>query len=881
MLELTTPFRRTEDSAPLLGRDGGTLALKVCGGSHRGRVIQIRAAKCTVGSAAGCTLRLRATGVRPLHCWILRGPSGTVVRRCASGTLLNGLAYEDAPLRRGDRLRIGMVELEVVDCPQRPAEPFPPTEALRPPADDFFLHESKLRELELSLTAANDEIARLEADAQQAWQTSITAAERAEQLRVALEQANVEAGEMRGELEAAQAALASERLQRQQDPQLADLQQQLDETGRQLAASTELQARTAREQAEQAARFAGEREALDRELAQLRRDLDQARDQAGQQSAQMTITMDQVRAETQAQQAQGLQDRCAALEAELQQARDQLATACQARDAASQWETRYQEADKQVELWQAESHGRQSRIEELEQQLAVEQAREAQVEHWQAQAQRQQSEIEELRQQLAAEQARQAQVDAAALQQLENQRRELNEQSAALSADGEQFHAAQRRLTEFEAELRREREALEAERSRQLAELDAQAAQIHQRVSGLEVQAQEFIARQAIQDQSREDLAQRLAACETREQQLTASEAELARRQEEISAGQAELQLERERLQLWVDELQAQADEVERKQAELEAAAARAAAVPPDGGEAAAGSDSQDLKGMDSVLSRLVQSGRWRDANGQIAETPDGGLVEPVGQTIVSDYVGDLAHSPVASQPAIEDAYTAPPAEEEPMPPPSRPAFRDDPVESPDEESIEKYMERLMQRVRGDSTSAPRPAVMPVLQKQLEEPPAAGPAENLPAEQDPVKPEEYLPRSPAPEQSANLAAMRELANTAARTAIEKHHQKSGNKQVAFKLLGAGVLLLGSALLAYWAWQMSSVTAAVGAAIGLLTGTLWALRGFIRFLNAIKLSRPQPAPADASPTADDAVPMAPAETPLAAELASDAEPQTNG
>ena len=421
MLDLTTPTRRTEDSEPLLGPAGGTLALKVCGGSHRGRVIQIRAPKCTIGSAAGCTLRLRATGVRPLHCWILRGQAGTVVRRCASGTLLNGLAYEDAPLRRGDRLRIGMVELEVVDCPERSAEPVHRTMTQRMPADDSFLQDSKLRELELSLTTANDEIARLEADAQQAWQTSITAAERAEQLRLALEKANVEAGEVRGELEAAQAALARERLQRQQDPQLDDLQERLDETERKLAASAELQARSARELAEQAARiasereaverqqlrlaeteqslaasseaqarsvrelaeqaarFASEREAFERQLEQLRRDVERAHTQPAQQSSRMTITMDEVRAEAQAQeadarQAQEWQDRCAVLEADLQRTQDELAAACQARDAAGQWESRFREADRQVEHWQAEADGRRLHIEDLQQQLAAEDA---------------------------------------------------------------------------------------------------------------------------------------------------------------------------------------------------------------------------------------------------------------------------------------------------------------------------------------------------------------------------------------------------------------------------------------------------------------------------------------------------------------------------
>lgn len=174
-----------------------------------------------------------------------------------------------------------------------------------------------------------------------------------------------------------------------------------------------------------------------------------------------------------------------------------------------------------------------------------------------------------------------------------------------------------------------------------------------------------------------------------------------------------------------------------------------------------------------------------------------------------------------------------------------------------------------MQRVRGDSTNGPRPPLAAVFQAAAEQ---ARPAQPLPAPEadnpQPVKPEDYVPRSQAPEQSQNLAAMRELANSAARSAIEKHHQKSHGKQAAGRLLGAGILLLGSALLGYWAWHTHSLLAAIAAGIGLLCGTLWALRGFGRLLNSLKLSRPPAAPADAfvhdeTPQAaplDDAVPV---------------------
>ena len=77
-------------------------------------MIRLASTKCTIGSDVGCTLRLRAPGVDPLHCLILRGPRQTVIRRWSAATRLNDREFVDAPLNVGDRLGIGPLELEVV-----------------------------------------------------------------------------------------------------------------------------------------------------------------------------------------------------------------------------------------------------------------------------------------------------------------------------------------------------------------------------------------------------------------------------------------------------------------------------------------------------------------------------------------------------------------------------------------------------------------------------------------------------------------------------------------------------------------------------------------------------------------------------------------------
>src|SRR5688572_17832663 len=144
--------------------DCGSLTLRVRGSVHDGRLIRIRSAKCTVGSAPGCTLRLRADGVEPLHCWVLRGRSGAVIRRIRGAATLNGGTFDESTLCSGDRLRVGAVELEVVGCcesaPPLAAQPFPPP----------IIPATNTSELEAKLDEVTEQVTRLEGEARQGWQ---------------------------------------------------------------------------------------------------------------------------------------------------------------------------------------------------------------------------------------------------------------------------------------------------------------------------------------------------------------------------------------------------------------------------------------------------------------------------------------------------------------------------------------------------------------------------------------------------------------------------------------------------------------------------------------------------------------------------------------
>ena len=101
----------------VLGPPQGELCFRLRGTARDGQTIRICSTKCTIGSSDRCTLRLRAAGVRSVHCLVLHGVAATVVRCWSPDTLLNGRRFEDGLLVPGDVLTIGPIELEVLSVP--------------------------------------------------------------------------------------------------------------------------------------------------------------------------------------------------------------------------------------------------------------------------------------------------------------------------------------------------------------------------------------------------------------------------------------------------------------------------------------------------------------------------------------------------------------------------------------------------------------------------------------------------------------------------------------------------------------------------------------------------------------------------------------------
>ncbi|MEM6777871.1 MAG: hypothetical protein AAF670_09450 [Planctomycetota bacterium] len=168
-----------------------------------------------------------------------------------------------------------------------------------------------------------------------------------------------------------------------------------------------------------------------------------------------------------------------------------------------------------------------------------------------------------------------------------------------------------------------------------------------------------------------------------------------------------------------------------------------------------------------------------------------------------------------------------------------------------EDDSIEAYMNRLLQRVQGsDSSESSSPSVTTTVSQPVSvtpepktEPPesdqgvmASEPPMPAPEPLDPNAP--LVPRSQAPEKNSNLSAMRELANETARGAITrsvKSQTKETTVQAAVKFACAAVAALcviaAKAMIAGVVGNIAAIAAIVVAAIFIKEG--WDLMNVAR------------------------------------------------
>lgn len=214
-------------------------------------------------------------------------------------------------------------------------------------------------------------------------------------------------------------------------------------------------------------------------------------------------------------------------------------------------------------------------------------------------------------------------------------------------------------------------------------------------------------------------------------------------------------------------------------------------ASEPKDADASGDYSSNDYASADSGLSSLDSLDENRSLESDSSGMDEDDSYEAYKKRLESESVEEAPVTPTPVAPAVQPAPVSSSAPES--------------AEMVDDDSIEAYMNRLLQRVqgRGDSreggapavVAAPVAAVKSVAAEEMEALTAELAKDDTPL--DPDSP--YIPRSQAPERTSNLAAMRELANVSARDAIQRSVRQQIHSNVIRKFAMAAGGFVGGVI----------------------------------------------------------------------------------
>ncbi len=804
---MVLPSATTWDARPsnsLLGHPAGSLVLRVCNTELAGRQFRVSAAKISLGSAASCVVQLPE--LEPFHCLVVRGERQVVVRRWAAQGLLNGFPFRDAPLTTGDRLSLGPYELEVVALggeysPDQRVEQLleqleflrgelAEAEALRERFDHAEIERQRERQamqrLSLEFEQVAEERIRLKSQAEAKTAGYDEQARQLQQLRVELDQAQAELTARDSQLEATSAQVS------ELAGRLAELQVELTQTGHELVD---------RDQQLEAATAAYDQQA--HSLAELQVELTRAGDRLADCEQQLA---------TRQQRIEELQDAQRELQAAQREALAEQRAAAERQEVV--WEQKFTELQAEAAARTAEP-APVPRDEDDPRQQA-----------WQ----REREQFEADHQELLNRQ-----------RELQQQMRELAEERGSLTAD---LESLKERCAELEELLGDAQSALTA-KSQFAGELETAAhpggladPNDHDHSSALESRL-DALARSRSRREP-EPLEKRLDEEPLGED---AYRAEASALETDDAASAAPLTWS----SLRDDTLFADDDSHDEELVVGEAV--------PSSESSASGSydESEESAEAVDVLDRLRQAGVWRQDNTTWQDLAVPGDEEP-------DAEEPDASTDVDSEASLRNRFgrllPESSAEVEESPSLLRKPLTQDAESGDDErptedndEAIQNYMNRLLLRVRGQRDDVESPAeARPVAKKQdsLRSAPQVAQAAKKPEPESPsdvshelVRAEDYVPRSSAPEK--NLQAMRELANSSAKSALNTYDRKRGKESARSHLTyAAGCFFAGLAsfLLVRGA---SPVVGWIGTGCGFGMACILSIVGL---LNATRLQGPE-------------------------------------
>jgi hypothetical protein len=884
----TSTSERQPVSPSLLGAAPEDLYLRVRGG-HEEPTIRLTSAKCTVGAADGCTLRLRSPGVKPVHCLILRGKSGTVVRRMSSDTRLNGRVFSDAPLYPGDCLGIGPLEFEILANPaQRAAtnrcqtQSKPSNAGGRPEkrvsTEGPRVHAELLERIKTVRGHARTRVGRLvrqiramryeladmqsrarssQADAAASQQKVAELSSLARQLRAEIVKADEERRAQVGEIERLSADAAQLRAELDQQRQVnAEQKAKWDvERTRLTDEISDLTVRAERSEAAAASReeidamtadWRKEREAAESELESLRKQIEVISDELQQRTCDLEAEQ-KARAEEQASREMVVNDDRQTLISEREQLEKQRGDLTDQVDRLDQQKQQL-EADR-VELTETINRFDQERQAwELQQTELAQQVDEfgQQKQDWEAQRTELEEQIAVREQELAAEREQWEQENAERTAELARQEEELAIRQQQLESQTDQQQAA---LDEAEQQLGNtaDSEDLSQERER----LQAEWAQLGRELEQLEEERREWRQRR---DEQAADLDPQVAVSAVVEtktpEEPVDSEPAVASSEDSI------FDLVNQNLAAARSASEAGTDEPMESGAETHAGTNDSLDPSDDAApqaDAEAQGDPANLQEtVQDVLARLGCGVDWDSAADSPQDRDTGEAEADSAPSQPEAGFAGLAPSGEFESPAVsggeEPAFDAPQAEEPAeatagfsgLTSPAKVASNGFEVaQQPNEancggdeedDSINAYMENLMKRMRGGADDAPggENGFTPVPSWR----PPEKAQEEVPEEtsEQPTSfadPSDYRPANTAPEKADSLAAMREIANSTTRTAIHNHTFSRAGQLANGKLLIALVGVVCGAVLLFTS-QGQDLKFLAGA-VGLLVAVFWGLQ----------------------------------------------------
>lgn len=420
---------------------------------------------------------------------------------------------------------------------------------------------------------------------------------------------------------------------------------------------------------------------------------------------------------------------------------------------------------------------------------------------------------------------------------LEQQHRQGQAKRAGLEkSPGEQPPPWDADLAEVETqreELQRRRNRWNAERAELERQLSERAAEVEARFSELEAQREAFEEERLRRDPRRLERESQTAERIALEKRLDEPTGQIAGLRSELEAQRAAFEEERRQ---WQTE-RTESEQPAKPQVEEPAALAKEPAPEPEDLEPRRQQGDTEQATIESEqIDPAADSQTPQELHfEEISEQAPVELSELFGQmgSVASSGNDDRQWEEQQSEEG-EDAQlwaaTGPAGRPGTGQPPPFPL----PTDEEEEESIDAYMSRLMDRVRATTGVSRRESYQPP-RSQPEEPPQPVPrAEQPPAAKQAApqqpKPTKMTRRAVAPEKQADLSAMRELANLSAKTAIHRYaqFQRTFARRAQLLIASVGLIVGGLLLWTWWAKGTSPLTLCA-AMVGFIVFLFWVVR----------------------------------------------------